>query len=65
MIGLCHNCYSSNIKLSLVDGVPVCIKCKPIPKTRKKEFDPCTRCKTPLCYSTKECLIQVMRIDKN
>jgi len=27
-IGLCHNCYCSNLQTELVDGLPLCLKCK-------------------------------------
>ena len=32
MIGLCHSCHTSNIEITLVEGLNVCEKCMKDPK---------------------------------
>ena len=27
-VGLCHKCFCSNLNTELVDGLPLCLKCK-------------------------------------
>lgn len=63
MRGLCHKCFTSNVELFVsVDQNPICKVCKGLKPD--KIFEPCRRCKTELCYNTKECLLQVMKVDK-
>ena len=55
MRGLCHKCYSSNVNLSIVFGIPMCENCT---GDNKNSFEPCTKCHTPLsCNGSKECII--------
>ena len=28
MIGLCHKCYSSGVELNIIEGLPICPKCR-------------------------------------
>ena len=35
-IGLCHKCYESNVQTELVNGSPLCLKCKVVKELKNE-----------------------------